>query len=72
MSDREGGPSRPELIETCSLGGHARGGAAAQAQIRTPTQILGRFYPVIEPVDQEADRTMSAGRTGRAAGSRAS
>jgi hypothetical protein len=36
---------------------------------RTPTQVLDPFYPVIKPVDQHADRTVTAGRTGGAAGS---
>jgi hypothetical protein len=38
---------------------------------RTPTQVLGQSYPVIKPGDQDADHTVSAGRTGGAAGSRA-
>jgi protocatechuate 3,4-dioxygenase, beta subunit len=41
---------------------------AQQVVRRTPSQILGPFYPVAKPVDQDADLTMIAGRTGRAQG----
>ena len=40
----------------------------AQERRRTPTQVLGPFYPVVKPLDQDADLTMIAGRPGRAAG----
>ena len=43
-------------------------GAASQTQRRTPSQVLGPFYPVEKPVDQDADLTVIAGKTGRAAG----
>jgi protocatechuate 3,4-dioxygenase beta subunit len=42
--------------------------AASQTIRRTPSQILGPFYPVVKPSDQDADLTVIAGRTGRAAG----
>jgi protocatechuate 3,4-dioxygenase, beta subunit len=42
--------------------------ASAQTIRRTPSQILGPFYPVQKPVDQDADLTTIAGRKGRAAG----
>ena len=44
------------------------GPAIAQALRRTPAQVLGPFYPVIKPLDQNADLTTIAGKTGRAAG----
>ena len=42
--------------------------ASAQTIRRTPGQILGPFYPVQKPVDQDADLTTIADRAGRAAG----
>jgi protocatechuate 3,4-dioxygenase, beta subunit len=44
------------------------GTAIAQALRRTPAQVLGPFYPVVKPLDQDADLTVVAGKTGRAAG----
>lgn len=41
---------------------------AQQVTRRTPAQILGPYYPVIKPTDQDTDLTMIAGRTGRAQG----
>src|SRR6266481_6090201 len=35
---------------------------------RTPGQILGPFYPVVKPLDQDADLTTIAGKPGRAEG----
>jgi protocatechuate 3,4-dioxygenase, beta subunit len=69
----ERGVSRRELIRACSAGALAWAAgvdlAAAQAEIRrTPAQILGPFYPVVKPADQDADLTRIAGRTARAAG----
>src|SRR6266567_5564576 len=40
----------------------------AQALRRTPDQILGPFYPVLKPLDQDADLTTIAGKPGRAEG----
>jgi protocatechuate 3,4-dioxygenase beta subunit len=40
----------------------------AQTTRRTPSQILGPFYPVVKPADQDADMTAIAGNSGRAAG----
>ena len=40
----------------------------AQAFRRTPDQILGPFYPVVKPLDQDADLTTIAGKPGRAEG----
>lgn len=41
---------------------------AQQVTRRTPAQILGPYYPVIKPTEQDTDLTMIAGRTGRAQG----
>lgn len=35
---------------------------------RTPNEILGPFYPVVKPLDQDADLTLVAGRQERAQG----
>ena len=65
--------SRRELLRLSGLGGlfavagnpsHAEG----QTLRRTPTQVLGPFYPVVKPLDQDADLTVIAGKRGRAAG----
>ena len=45
-----------------------RTSGAGQTTRRTPTQVLGPFYPVVKPPDQDADLTVIAGRPGRAAG----
>lgn len=34
----------------------------------TPEEIMGPYYPVLKPLDQDADLTRIAGRNGRAAG----
>lgn len=65
--------SRRALIQTGSLGalGWAAGVSAAAPQPavrRTPSQVLGPFYPVVKPLDQDADLTRIAGRTTRATG----
>jgi protocatechuate 3,4-dioxygenase beta subunit len=41
---------------------------AQQRLRRTPDQILGPFYPVMKPLDQDADLTTVNGVTGRATG----
>jgi protocatechuate 3,4-dioxygenase, beta subunit len=41
---------------------------AQQVTRRTPAQILGPFYPVLKPTDQDTDLTTIAGRAGRAQG----
>lgn len=52
----------------------AAGGLAAAPLLaatklrRTPAQILGPFYPLIKPLDQDADLTVIKGRSGKAAG----
>jgi protocatechuate 3,4-dioxygenase beta subunit len=35
---------------------------------RTPGQVLGPFYPVTKPIDQDADLVMVQGKPGRAQG----
>ena len=71
MSVRDG-LSRRELLRLSSMGSVllAAGGveAAAQALRRTPAQVLGPFYPVVKPRDQDADLTVISGHSGRAAG----
>ena len=43
--------------------------AFAQTRLRpTPEQQLGPFYPVVKPFDQDADLTITAGRSGRPEG----
>jgi len=55
-----------------AVGGLAMSGGVravlAQAFRRTPDQILGPFYPVRKPLDQDADLTTIAGKPGRAEG----
>jgi protocatechuate 3,4-dioxygenase, beta subunit len=64
--------SRRDLLRFCGLGSllwaAGRTPAVAQTMRRTPTQVLGPFYPVVKPLDQDADLTAIAGRPGRAAG----
>ena len=40
----------------------------AQRLRRTPPQVLGPFYPVVKPLDPDADLTVIQGQPGRAAG----
>lgn len=66
------GTRRRVLAISVAAGGLAMLGRAgpllAQKLRRTPAQILGPFYPMNKPLDQDADLTMIAGRPGRAAG----
>lgn len=73
MSERDG-LSRRDLLRLSGLGGlllvNGVPQAVAQVTRRTPTQVLGPFYPVVKPLDQDADLTMIAGQertSGRAA-----
>lgn len=50
-----------------ALAGHV-GAAVAAPLRRTPAQILGPFYPLVKPLDQDADLTAIRGRPGRASG----
>ncbi|HYJ39240.1 MAG TPA: protocatechuate 3,4-dioxygenase [Steroidobacteraceae bacterium] len=42
--------------------------SAAEKLRRTPTQVLGPFYPLEKPLDDDADLTMVKGRKARAKG----
>lgn len=42
--------------------------AQALALKRTPSEIMGPFYPVLKPLDQDADLTMISGKSVRARG----
>lgn len=66
--------SRRQVVEmSLVLGGFALAGpigsALAQPRLpRTPEQILGPFYPVAKPLDQDADLTIVQGKSRRAQG----
>ena len=72
MSARSGMSRRHVLGMAVAAGGLALSGGVsavlAQAFKRTPGQILGPFYPVLKPLDQDADLTSIAGKPGRAEG----
>jgi protocatechuate 3,4-dioxygenase, beta subunit len=64
---------RRMLSMSLALGGYALSSPfhhvfAQQRLRRTPDQILGPFYPLIKPLDQDADLTTIKGKTGRAQG----
>lgn len=71
MSDRDR-LSRRDVLRLSGVGSllwaAGRTPTAAQTMRRTPTQVLGPFYPVVKPLDQDADLTVIARRPGRAAG----
>jgi protocatechuate 3,4-dioxygenase beta subunit len=61
------------LLMSLAAGGYALtspfGHLLAQQRLRrTPDQILGPFYPLIKPLDQDADLTTVNGKAGRAKG----
>ena len=64
--------SRRRMLEiSLGLGGAAllgTGPLMAATLRRTPTQVLGPYYPMVKPLDQDADLTMTAGKSQRAAG----
>ena len=74
MSEREGIISRRRMLEiAATLCGLTVSGApplSAQEvkRRRTPNEIVGPFYPVVKPLDQDADLTLVAGKQGRAEG----
>ena len=72
MSAHHGIPRRHVLRMAVAVGGLAISGGVsgvlAQALKRTPLQTLGPFYPVLKPLDQDADLTTIAGKPGRAEG----
>jgi protocatechuate 3,4-dioxygenase beta subunit len=64
--------SRRRLLATSlAAGGLAVGSkalVAAESLRRTPADILGPFYPLMKPLDQDADLTVIRGKSGKAAG----
>ena len=72
MSIEKGIPRRRVLGMSLAVSGLAFSGAAslvlAQALKRTPGEILGPFYPVLKPLDQDADLTVISGKSERAQG----
>ncbi|MEO5895437.1 MAG: protocatechuate 3,4-dioxygenase [Vicinamibacterales bacterium] len=68
--DRQKPSRRDVLLVGASAIATGIGPANVDAQMirRTSSQILGPFYPVRKPMDQDADLTVIAGRNGRAAG----
>jgi protocatechuate 3,4-dioxygenase, beta subunit len=72
MSAHHGISRRHVLSMAVAVGGLAlsggAGGVLAQAFKRTPLQTLGPFYPVLKPLDQDADLTTIVGKPGRAEG----
>ena len=72
MSAHNGMSRRHLLGMAVTIGSLAMSGGVrsvlAQAFKRTPGQILGPFYPVRKPLDQDADLTTIAGKPGRAEG----
>jgi protocatechuate 3,4-dioxygenase, beta subunit len=60
--------SRRELLTAGASVLGAASPALAAALRRTPTQVLGPFYPVEKPLDADADLTSIKGRSGQAQG----
>jgi protocatechuate 3,4-dioxygenase beta subunit len=65
-------PSRRRAMKASLLAGGAIVSSSLLAQGRrlapTPEEIMGPYYPVLKPLDRDADLTRLAGRKGRAAG----
>ena len=72
MRAHQGISRRHVLGMAAAVGGLAISGGVrevlAQALKRTPRQDLGPFYPVLKPLDQDADLTTIAAKSGRAEG----
>jgi protocatechuate 3,4-dioxygenase, beta subunit len=68
MESRDRFSRRRVLALTSAAGAAAAVPAWAEKLRRTPTQVLGPFYPMQKPLDQDADLTVIRGRGGRAAG----
>jgi protocatechuate 3,4-dioxygenase beta subunit len=75
MNKPEKGFSRRQMLEMAiGLGGFTLtgglGSISAQEikRILTPEQIMGPFYPLVRPLDQDADLTVIKGRRGQAEG----
>jgi protocatechuate 3,4-dioxygenase beta subunit len=71
-SDESGNVSlsrRRALLSTVAFGGLIAASAGAKAQLsRTPLAITGPYYPVLKPLDRDADLTHVRGRPGVAQG----
>jgi protocatechuate 3,4-dioxygenase, beta subunit len=73
MNKQEKVFSRRQMLEmTVGFGGLAALGGSVFAQeakqLVTPEVGMGPFYPVLKPLDKDADLTAIAGKTGRAKG----
>ncbi len=69
MRNREFMPRRTILGSALALGGLAVATPLRAALPRfTPNQVMGPFYPVEQPLNQDADLTAIAGNSGRAEG----
>ena len=73
MSNQRKVFSRREMLEmSLGIGGLTALGGSAFAQeakrLITPEAIVGPFYPVLKPLDKDADLTLIAGKKTRAAG----
>lgn len=63
--------TRRELVVTGAIAtaiGASSSRAVAAILKTTASQEMGPFYPVVKPIDQDADLTLVRGRSGRAAG----
>jgi protocatechuate 3,4-dioxygenase beta subunit len=60
--------SRRRLLELMMTTGSLFAVAAFAERAETPNMVLGPFYPLVKPLDQDADLTVVRGRSGRAAG----
>ena len=72
MNDHRGLSRRRVLGTAIAAGGFTLSGTLssvfAQALKRTPSEILGPFYPVLRSMEKTADLTTLPGKTGRASG----
>lgn len=60
---------RTILGSALAIGGLAAATSVRAASLRnTPSQVMGPFYPVEKPLDQDADLTAIAGKSGQAEG----
>lgn len=61
--------SRRRFVSAIGVGGILLPAMARSAALPvTPLETIGPFYPLSRPLDQDADLTMIAGKTGRALG----
>ena len=65
---RRGMLTASAIFTGAGLVGVTPGAFGQQPSIRTPEEILGPFYPLRLPIDQDADLTIIAGKEGRALG----